>query len=117
MSGMRRFGRPAAVVAAVAVAVVGLVVVRPGHEARAGAAAAYRHGQVITVKVSSAASRTGVLEAWELTASGAYRRVYGPAMAHVGSAGVGAAREGLARTPAGVFGLTQTFGLAANPGT
>ena len=35
---------------------------------------------------------------------------------YVGSAGIGKAREGSARTPSGDFGITKAFGIKANPG-
>jgi hypothetical protein len=43
--------------------------------------------------------------------------VWGPAIGYVGELGIGRASEGIPRTPAGVFGLTQAFGNAANNGT
>jgi L,D-peptidoglycan transpeptidase YkuD (ErfK/YbiS/YcfS/YnhG family) len=73
--------------------------------------------QVITVRVATATSTTAVLEAWQRTAAGSYRRVYGPVAAHIGAQGIGAASETLSRTPAGQFTLTEGFGIAANPGT
>jgi L,D-peptidoglycan transpeptidase YkuD (ErfK/YbiS/YcfS/YnhG family) len=43
--------------------------------------------------------------------------VHGPIVADVGGHGVGHTREGLDRTPVGVFTLTQAFGNQANNGT
>jgi L,D-peptidoglycan transpeptidase YkuD (ErfK/YbiS/YcfS/YnhG family) len=79
-------------------------------------AAAVIHSQVITVRAATATARTAVLEAWQRTSTGAYRRVYGPITAYVGAGGVGTASEGSTRTPAGVWWLTQAFGIKANPG-
>lgn len=73
-------------------------------------------GQVITVSVSTAASTTGVLEAWERR-DGEFTRVRGPIGVYVGEEGVGLASERRARTPRGVFSLTEAFGRARDPGT
>jgi L,D-peptidoglycan transpeptidase YkuD (ErfK/YbiS/YcfS/YnhG family) len=55
---------------------------------------------------------------WQLDAHGVYVRVNTPAMAaKVGERGVGATHDDLARTPAGVFGLTQAFGNQPSNGT
>lgn len=105
-----------AVAAVVAVAGTTAVVVLGGRPAPAGAVTATT-GQVITVRTASASATSGVLEAWQKQTNGSYRRVYGPIPAWVGSAGVGATREGLSRTPAGFFRLTESFGIAANPGS
>jgi L,D-peptidoglycan transpeptidase YkuD (ErfK/YbiS/YcfS/YnhG family) len=43
--------------------------------------------------------------------------VLGPVAARIGSAGMGQAQEGLSRTPAGTFALTESFGRLGNPGT
>lgn len=80
-------------------------------------AAVVTHAQVITVKVGSVTATTGVLEVWQRMSNGRYMRVYGPVPAHVGAAGIGAARAGSTKTPAGVWGLTQSFGIAPNPGS
>lgn len=102
-----------AAVLTVAAAVGVTLAVRP---APAGAAPATA-GIVVTVSTGSAAATHGLLQVWARQANGSYRSAYGPVTAYVGSAGVGAAREGLNRTPAGTFGLTEAFGTAANPGT
>jgi L,D-peptidoglycan transpeptidase YkuD (ErfK/YbiS/YcfS/YnhG family) len=81
----------------------------------AGPASALAPSQVITVKVGSVTATTGVLEAWQRMSNGRFMRVYGPVAAHVGAAGIGPARAGSTRTPAGVWGLTQAFGIAPNP--
>ena len=76
------------------------------------------HVQVITVRVDSARSTSGVLEAWKWSPRlGDYRRVLGPIRAYVGSDGVGKASEYVSRTPAGVFTLTEAFGRNSDPGT
>lgn len=72
--------------------------------------------QVITVSVASAASTTGVLEAWERRGE-EFTRVRGPIPVYVGEEGVGLASERRSRTPRGVFALTEAFGRAQDPGS
>jgi L,D-peptidoglycan transpeptidase YkuD (ErfK/YbiS/YcfS/YnhG family) len=83
----------------------------------ASASAASLPGQVITVEAATARSQTAVLRAWTLAPSGHYVQVFAPDMANVGVNGVRATREGLGRTPVGVFTLTQAFGNQPNNGT
>ncbi len=73
--------------------------------------------QLITVSAPSKASTVGTLRAWEKTVGGAWRVVYGPVTANLGSAGIGPASESYSRTPLGTFTLTEAFGALANPGT
>lgn len=73
-------------------------------------------GQAITVRVTSAAATSGILEAWERR-DGEFVRVRGPLRVYVGREGVGLASESRSRTPRGTFGLTEAFGLARNPGS
>lgn len=80
-------------------------------------AAAITHSQVITVRAASATSQIALLEAWRRQPDGVYKRVLGPFSAHVGAAGIGTAREGSTKTPAGQWWLTQSFGINANPGS
>jgi L,D-peptidoglycan transpeptidase YkuD (ErfK/YbiS/YcfS/YnhG family) len=72
--------------------------------------------EVVTVVAPTPQSTTATLTSWQLT-SGGWQAVVGPMTAYVGSAGVGAASEDIARTPQGTFTLTEAFGRAANPGT
>lgn len=81
------------------------------------AAAAQLPGQVITVSATSGTATTATVQAYQLAASGVYQKVGGSIQAYVGAAGIGQAHEGSTRTPAGEWGLTQAFGIAANPGT
>jgi L,D-peptidoglycan transpeptidase YkuD (ErfK/YbiS/YcfS/YnhG family) len=111
----RTYAIPAAVFAAVALT-AGLVVALPGAKP-AGAVAAIRHDQVITIRATSATATTAAIEAWQLQPNGVYLKVFGPFTAHVGAAGIGTAREGSTKTPAGVWWLTQSFGIAPNPGS
>ena len=74
-------------------------------------------GQVITVEAASPLARTAVVRTWALTASGRYVQVFSPYVANVGVNGVGPTREGLGRTPVGVFTLTEAFGNGPNNGT
>ncbi len=72
--------------------------------------------QVIGTSVATATATSGTLTAWTLGRTG-WSVALAARTAWVGSAGVGQAREGLARTPAGTFGISSGFGRAANPGT
>jgi L,D-peptidoglycan transpeptidase YkuD (ErfK/YbiS/YcfS/YnhG family) len=74
-------------------------------------------GQVITVQAATARSQSAVLRTWKLESNGRYVQVSGPFNAYVGENGIGPTREGLGRTPDGVFTLTQAFGNQANNGT
>ena len=74
-------------------------------------------GQVITVEAQSGQSEVAVVRIWQRTSSGHYRQVDGPFRAFVGIHGVGPTREGLGRTPVGVFTLTQAFGNRASDNT
>lgn len=80
-------------------------------------AAAPAPGQVITVQAASPRSQTAVLRTWKLQTNGRYVQVFGPVIAYVGESGVGPTREGLGKTPDGVFTLTQAFGNQPNNGT
>jgi L,D-peptidoglycan transpeptidase YkuD (ErfK/YbiS/YcfS/YnhG family) len=82
-----------------------------------GAFASELPGQVITVQAASSRSEVAVVRTWRLQSDGHYAQVFGRFVAFVGIHGVGATREGLGRTPAGVFTLTQAFGNQANNGT
>lgn len=73
--------------------------------------------QVVTVRAESSSATTAKLDLWARNVNGTYRHVWGPAFAHIGSNGLGRTREGLSRTPAGVFSLTQAFGNQANNAT
>lgn len=73
--------------------------------------------QVITVQAATAHSETAVLRTWQLESNGRYVQVFGPVIAYVGESGVGPTREGLGRTPDGVFTLTHAFGNQPNNGT
>jgi L,D-peptidoglycan transpeptidase YkuD (ErfK/YbiS/YcfS/YnhG family) len=74
-------------------------------------------GQVITVEAASELSQTAVLRTWTLTPSDHYVQVFDAEIANVGVNGVRPTREGLGRTPVGVFTLTQAFGNQPNNGT
>jgi L,D-peptidoglycan transpeptidase YkuD (ErfK/YbiS/YcfS/YnhG family) len=100
-----------AVTLAVAASIVGFVLATPG------ASAATTPGQVLTVQSTSAGATRARIDLWQRNAAGVYLHVWGSATGFVGELGVGTAREGIARTPAGVFGLTQAFGNGTNPGT
>ena len=104
--------RPWMVVAAVlalTVAAVGLVRLD-----RAGAAVV--HAQWVTVSAPSSTSTYATVEAWQRQPDGRYKRMARFPNARVGSAGVGATREGLARTPTGRYKISQPFGIKPNPG-
>lgn len=74
-------------------------------------------GQVITVQAANAQSQTAVLRTWTLESNGRYVQVFAPYVAFVGKHGVGPTREGLGRTPDGIFTLTRGFGNQPNNGT
>ena len=78
--------------------------------------AATRPGQVITVEASSSTATVAVVRAWEWSKDH-YVAVFAPTLANVGIHGVGPTREGLGRTPVGVFTMTQAFGNVENNGT
>ncbi len=94
----------AAALAVAGVALPSLIVAPPA------AAASNTHQQVITVQSNTATSTTARLDLWQLTAAGGYAHVAGPIGAYVGELGIGQTRDDVARTPAGVFSLTQSFG-------
>lgn len=73
--------------------------------------------QLITVTAKTKTATVGTLRAWEKTAAGTWRTVYGPVTANLGAAGIGPASESYSRTPLGTFTLTEAFGRLANPGT
>jgi len=73
--------------------------------------------QLVTVLVSSATSTSGVLRGWRREPGGRWAGALGPVSVRVGSDGVGAAREGVNRTPRGTFDLPSAFGRQPNPGT
>ena len=81
------------------------------------ASASVASRQVITVVAQSAQSQVAFVRVWQLDAAGHYVQVAGPFLADVGVHGVGPTHEGLGRTPAGVFTITQTFGNRANDNT
>lgn len=106
--------RRAVLRAALAAAAVAAGVVAPS----APGAQAATTLQLITVHAASSSSTTAVLTAWQRSSgTSPYTRVYGPITAYVGSQGIGRASEYVSVTPAGTFGLTETYGRMANPGT
>jgi L,D-peptidoglycan transpeptidase YkuD (ErfK/YbiS/YcfS/YnhG family) len=72
--------------------------------------------QMITVAAPSRTSTTAKLTAWTREGD-RWRKDIGPITAFIGSDGVGEASEGIARTPAGVYGMTEAFGISENNGT
>lgn len=74
-------------------------------------------GQVITVQAASSRSTVAVLRTWQRQGDGHYVQVFSPVLAHVGVNGVRPTREGLGRTPVGLFTLTRAFGSQPNNGT
>lgn len=75
-----------------------------------------RPEQVITVEATSSRAVVAVLRAWEWSKHG-YVLAFPPTLANMGVHGVGPTREGLGRTPTGIFTLTQAFGSQASNGT
>jgi L,D-peptidoglycan transpeptidase YkuD (ErfK/YbiS/YcfS/YnhG family) len=82
-----------------------------------GSGAAVPPGQVITVEARTPLSQTAVLRTWRETSAGHYVQIFGAVVAFVGVHGVRSTREGLGRTPVGVFTLTQAFGNQPDNGT
>ncbi len=72
--------------------------------------------QVITVVAKSATATTATLTAWQRVGT-TWKAAYGPVSAFVGKQGVGQASETTSHTPAGVWNLTQAFGIQATNGT
>jgi L,D-peptidoglycan transpeptidase YkuD (ErfK/YbiS/YcfS/YnhG family) len=72
---------------------------------------------VITVAAATPLSQTAVLRTWRETGAGRYVQIFGAVIAFVGVHGVRPTREGLGRTPVGVFTLTQAFGNRPDNGT
>jgi L,D-peptidoglycan transpeptidase YkuD (ErfK/YbiS/YcfS/YnhG family) len=81
------------------------------------ASAAAVPGQVITVEAATPLSQTAVLRTWRLASDGRYVQVFPAVVAWVGVNGVRPTREGLGRTPVGVFTMTQAFGNQPDNGT
>lgn len=79
--------------------------------------AATAPGQVITVDAATALSQTAILRTWRETSTGRYVQVFTALVAFVGVNGVRPTREGLGRTPVGVFTLTEAFGNRPDNGT
>ncbi|MFI6368068.1 L,D-transpeptidase [Nocardia sp. NPDC050630] len=72
--------------------------------------------QVITVVAEHAADTRATLTAWQRIPGG-WRAEIGPLPAYVGRDGIGRASEDSAHTPAGVWTLSEAFGIAPNDGT
>lgn len=104
-----------ALIATLATACLSLVAVIVLAAAPAGAATTPL--RVITVQSSSPGATTAVLNLWTASSKGGYWHAAGPVKAYVGELGIGQAHEGIARTPAGVFTLTQAFGNQPSNGT
>lgn len=85
--------------------------------AEAPRAEARSNAQVVTLQAATGHSRTAVLRTWALESDGHYVQVFAPFIAYVGENGIGPTREGLGRTPSGVFTLTRAFGNQPNNGT
>lgn len=73
--------------------------------------------QIMTVSVDSATTTWHTYSLWERQPDGRFTRVFGPAYGWVGEAGIGQANSWTPRTPAGIFTLTESFGIKDNPGT
>lgn len=72
--------------------------------------------QIITVYAASPTDTTATLKAWARDGN-TWHVVYGPMTAFVGSQGIGQASETTSKTPAGTWGLTESFGIQADNGT
>ncbi|WP_433194267.1 L,D-transpeptidase family protein [Nocardia sp. CA-107356] len=72
--------------------------------------------QLLTVVAADTTATTATLTAWQRFPGG-WRAEIGPLPAFVGRDGIGRASENSAHTPAGVWTLTEAFGIAPNDGT
>jgi len=73
--------------------------------------------QVLLVRSSRWATTTATLEGWQVV-NGAWQRTLGPFTARVGRTGFSTNhREGDGASPAGVFTISEAFGLHPDPGT
>ncbi|MFD6357762.1 L,D-transpeptidase family protein [Nocardia tengchongensis] len=72
--------------------------------------------QVITVVSAAPTDTTATLTAWDRVGTH-WVRAIGPLRADVGAQGIGAASESATRSPAGIWPLTEAFGIAADNGT
>jgi L,D-peptidoglycan transpeptidase YkuD (ErfK/YbiS/YcfS/YnhG family) len=73
--------------------------------------------QVVTVSVDSSSSTWHRMQLWQRGSDGRFVRVGSQKLGWVGEAGIGQANSWTARTPAGTYTLTQSFGIKSNPGT
>ena len=89
-----------------------VVIARP-----AAAATPTLGAQAITVSSPSAGATTANVIRWQRDAGGRYTQVGAAIHARVGTLGIGQAHEGVPRTPAGMFTLTQAFGNTPTNGT
>jgi L,D-peptidoglycan transpeptidase YkuD (ErfK/YbiS/YcfS/YnhG family) len=89
----------------------------PAREAALPASYPSSAEQVVTVSAPSATSTTATLSAWRRVGDKLWTRVLGPFTAYVGKDGIGEASEYVSRTPAGVWTLTEAFGIQPNNGT
>jgi L,D-peptidoglycan transpeptidase YkuD (ErfK/YbiS/YcfS/YnhG family) len=81
------------------------------------AGAAPLPGQIVRVQTSSPTATRGTITRYALQRNLTYAQVGTIDTAYVGELGVGIAREGISRTPAGQFTLTQAFGNQPSNGT
>ncbi|MEO6502132.1 MAG: L,D-transpeptidase family protein [Jatrophihabitantaceae bacterium] len=117
MPGQHRSRAVAAVTALAGALLAASVLIAAPLTPKPAASAASQPNQVITVQASTSTSTTARLDLWQRSSLGGFWHAAGPVTAYVGHQGVGQASEGLGRTPAGVFGLTQAFGNQPNNGT
>jgi L,D-peptidoglycan transpeptidase YkuD (ErfK/YbiS/YcfS/YnhG family) len=73
-------------------------------------------GQVVTVSAANSSTTWATVDVWQRQADGRYFRVQHYPDARIGAAGIGAAAEGIDKTPTGLFRLGQAFGVQPNPG-
>ena len=83
----------------------------PAHPRYDGQAA-----QVVMVTADDPSATTVTLSAWQHTSLG-WQRVLGPMAAFVGADGIGQASETTSKTPAGIWTMTEAFGIQPNDGT
>ncbi|WP_083709304.1 L,D-transpeptidase family protein [Williamsia sterculiae] len=72
--------------------------------------------QLIVVSAAKQSDQTATLTAYQRQGT-TWRPIIGPALAHLGTLGMGVPADNVSRTPMGTFRLDQAFGRQANPGT
>jgi L,D-peptidoglycan transpeptidase YkuD (ErfK/YbiS/YcfS/YnhG family) len=92
-----------------------LTAVLGGTAGPAGASATV-FSQVLTVTAANSTTTYATVEAWDKQPDGRFKRTALFPVARIGAMGMGVASESVSRTPAGLYHLSQAFGVQPNPG-